>query len=66
MPGSATDSASSDFVVIHPADPEDAAITSALRAMVPASVPTSCCPATSPTPSGAYVPEATGAAQCFG
>jgi monoterpene epsilon-lactone hydrolase len=34
MPGSATDSASSDFVVIHPADPEDAAITSALRAMV--------------------------------
>jgi epsilon-lactone hydrolase len=34
MPGSATDSASSDFVVIHPADLEDAAITSALRAMV--------------------------------
>jgi acetyl esterase/lipase len=37
MPGSVKDSASSDFIVIHPADPEDAAITSALRAMLSSS-----------------------------
>jgi monoterpene epsilon-lactone hydrolase len=36
MPRSAADRTSPDFVVIHPADPEDAAITSALRAMVSA------------------------------
>jgi epsilon-lactone hydrolase len=33
MPGSAADGASPDFVVLHPLDPEDAAITSAIRAM---------------------------------
>jgi monoterpene epsilon-lactone hydrolase len=34
MQGSATDHASADFVVIHSLDPEDAAITAAMRAMV--------------------------------
>jgi monoterpene epsilon-lactone hydrolase len=34
MTGSATDGISPDFVVIHPLDPEDAAITAAMRAMV--------------------------------
>ena len=34
MQGSAKDRTSSDFVVIHPLDPEDAAITAAMRAMV--------------------------------
>jgi monoterpene epsilon-lactone hydrolase len=34
MPGSATDGISPDFVVIHPLDPEDAAITAAMRAVV--------------------------------
>ncbi len=34
MQGSATDRTSPDFVVIHPLDPEDAAITTAMRAMV--------------------------------
>src|SRR6266478_5992011 len=34
MQGSATDRTSPDFVVIHPLDPEDAAITAAMRAMV--------------------------------
>src|SRR5882724_7178667 len=34
MPESATDHISTDFVVVHPVDPEDAAITTALRAMV--------------------------------
>jgi monoterpene epsilon-lactone hydrolase len=34
MQGSATDRRSPDFVVVHPLDPEDAAITTALRAMV--------------------------------
>jgi epsilon-lactone hydrolase len=34
MQGSATDRRSPDFVVTHPLDPEDAAITTALRAMV--------------------------------
>jgi monoterpene epsilon-lactone hydrolase len=33
MPGSATDRTSTGFVVIHPLDPEDAAITAATRAM---------------------------------
>ena len=33
MHGSATDRTSPDFVVIHPLDPEDAAITTAMRAM---------------------------------
>jgi epsilon-lactone hydrolase len=33
MPGSATDRTSPDFVVNHPLDPEDAAITAAMRAM---------------------------------
>jgi epsilon-lactone hydrolase len=33
MPGSATDRASPDFVVLHPLDPEEAAITAAIRAM---------------------------------
>lgn len=37
MPGSATDRASADFAVIHPLDPEDAAITAAMRAMVSSS-----------------------------
>jgi len=32
--GSATDRTSTDFVVMHPLDPEDAAITAAMRAMV--------------------------------
>ena len=34
MQGSATDRISTDFAVIHPLDPEDAAITAATRAMV--------------------------------
>jgi epsilon-lactone hydrolase len=34
MQGSATDRTSPDFVLVHPLDPEDAAITTALRAMV--------------------------------
>jgi epsilon-lactone hydrolase len=34
MQGSATDRTSTDFVVTHPLDPEDAAITAATRAMV--------------------------------
>jgi monoterpene epsilon-lactone hydrolase len=34
MQRSATDQTSPDFVVIHPLDPEDAAITTAMRAMV--------------------------------
>src|SRR5467141_1070244 len=34
MQGSATDRTSTDFAVIHPLDPEDAAITAATRAMV--------------------------------
>jgi acetyl esterase/lipase len=34
MPGSATDRTSTGFVVVHPLDPEDAAITAAMRAMV--------------------------------
>jgi epsilon-lactone hydrolase len=34
MPRSAADRTSPDFVAIHPLDPEDAAITSALRALV--------------------------------
>ena len=34
MQGSTTDRRSPDFVVIHPLDPEDAAITAAMRAMV--------------------------------
>jgi epsilon-lactone hydrolase len=33
MPGSATDRPSTGFVVIHPLDPEDAAVTAAMRAM---------------------------------
>ena len=33
MQGSVTDGASTDFVVTHPLDPEDAAITAAIRAM---------------------------------
>jgi monoterpene epsilon-lactone hydrolase len=33
MRGSATDRTSTDFAVIHPLDPEDAAITAAIRAM---------------------------------
>ena len=33
MQGSSTDRTSPDFVVIHPLDPEDAAITTAMRAM---------------------------------
>ena len=37
MQGSATDRTSPDFVVIHPLDPEDAAITTAMRAMVSSS-----------------------------
>ena len=37
MPGSATDRTSPDFVVIHPLDPEDAAITAAMRAMASSS-----------------------------
>jgi hypothetical protein len=32
MPGSAADRTSTDFVVIHPLDPEDATITAAMRA----------------------------------
>jgi epsilon-lactone hydrolase len=34
MQGSATDRTSPDFVVVHPLDPEDAVITTAMRAMV--------------------------------
>ena len=34
MPGSATDRPSSDFVAIHPVDPDDADFAAALRAMV--------------------------------
>jgi monoterpene epsilon-lactone hydrolase len=37
MPGSATDRTSTGFVVVHPLDPEDAAITAAMRAMVSSS-----------------------------
>ena len=37
MQGSATDRASTGHVVIHPLDPEDAAITAAMRAMVSSS-----------------------------
>ena len=33
MQGSVTDGASTDFVITHPLDPEDAAITAAIRAM---------------------------------
>jgi hypothetical protein len=34
MQGSATDRTSTDFAIIHPLDPEDAAITAAMRTMV--------------------------------
>ena len=36
MQGSATDSAAADGVILHPLDPEDAAVTAAMRAMVSA------------------------------
>jgi len=37
MQGSTTDHASTGYVEIHPLDPEDAAITAAMRAMVSSS-----------------------------
>src|SRR5579872_5646608 len=37
MQGSTKDRTSTDFVVIHPLDPEDGAITAAMRAMVSSS-----------------------------
>jgi hypothetical protein len=37
MQGSTTDRTSTGYVAIHPLDPEDAAITAAMRAMVSSS-----------------------------